>query len=147
MKLRQTHVGFSIVEILVALTLIAILAAMAYPSYTDSVRKSRRSDAMVTLMSLQLAQEKRRAAKPDYATDLVDLGMQQADGGYLSNDGYYRIVLSSDDPSISYVITATPVGDQQKDACVFFAVNQDGPDIRTASNGMTVNEKKTCWKK
>jgi len=147
MKIRQTHFGFSMIEVFVALVLISILATMAYPSYTDSVRRSRRSDAMVTLMTLQLAQERRRAANPDYAIDLADLDRQMEGGDYSSNDGYYRLALSSGDPTINYVITATPLGTQQQDACVFFAVTQDGPDIRTESNGMTADEKRTCWSK
>jgi prepilin-type N-terminal cleavage/methylation domain-containing protein len=42
--------GFTLIELMIAVVVIAILAAIAYPSYQDSVRKSRRADAKSALM-------------------------------------------------------------------------------------------------
>lgn len=46
--------GFTLIELMIAVAVIGILAAIAYPSYQDSIRKSRRADAKATL--LQAAQ-------------------------------------------------------------------------------------------
>ena len=53
--------GFTLLELMIAVAVIAILASLAYPSYLDSVRKSRRADGMAALMNVQLAQQKLRS--------------------------------------------------------------------------------------
>ncbi len=67
--------GFTLVELLIAAVVVAILAAIAIPSYFDSVRKSRRSEASAALVQLQQAQERWRAGNPAYSDDLDDLGV------------------------------------------------------------------------
>ena len=40
--------GFSLIELMIVITAVGVLLAFAYPSYMDSVRKSRRVDAFAT---------------------------------------------------------------------------------------------------
>jgi type IV pilus assembly protein PilE len=42
--------GFTLIELVIVVAIVAILATIAYPSYQDSVRKSRRADAKGVLM-------------------------------------------------------------------------------------------------
>jgi type IV pilus assembly protein PilE len=50
--------GFTLIEIMVVLVIVAILAAVAYPSYQESIRKSRRAEGHAALMQLMLQQER-----------------------------------------------------------------------------------------
>ena len=47
---RRIHSGFTLVELMIVVGIIAIVAAVGYPSYQNSVRKTNRVDAMNTIM-------------------------------------------------------------------------------------------------
>lgn len=72
---RNRARGFTLIELMIAVVVVAILAAIALPSYLDSVRKSRRSEAASSLMQVQQAQERWRASNPTYSDDLGELGL------------------------------------------------------------------------
>lgn len=147
--------GFSLLELITTLGIIAILAGLSYPAYSDYMRKSRRADATVTLMELQLAQEKQRASQPSYAKTLAELGQTtNADGIFQTPGGHYQLTMpdpstSGLDKTMAYQITATPLTTHQKeDSCTAFVVTQQGADIRTDdASGLTADEKKKCWNK
>lgn len=67
--------GFTLVELLVAIAVIGILAAIAIPSFQDSIRKGRRAEAMTAMVQVQQAQERRRTNLPEYASNVSDLGI------------------------------------------------------------------------
>lgn len=124
--------GFTLIELMIALALIAILATIAYPLYQDQVNKAKRSDAKAALLQAQMAQEKYRTNNPAYAGDLITLNISN-----MSPEGYYSITIVSADAS-SYVITATNLLSADA-ACNVFAINQDGPDYSYAPV--------ECWSK
>ena len=82
---RRQH-GFTLLEILIALVIVGLLAAVALPSFLDSIRKSRRSEAMTALAQLQQAQERWRSNNSAYTTDLANLGINAT-----TASGYYSI--------------------------------------------------------
>lgn len=130
--------GFSLVELMFVVVIIAILAAVAYPSYIDTVRKTRRAEAMDGLQRIQLAQERWRADHSSYGA-LTDLAI-----GATTSGGYYTLSLSSV-TATGYTAAATAVtgksqtGDKaQGVSCATLSVNQDGPVYSPA--GQTA-----CW--
>ena len=121
--MQRIRRGFSLVELMIVLAVLAILAGVAYPAWREAVMSSRRSDAVATLLRLQLLQEKWRAGDADYAT-LAELGWAGGD----SLEGYYRIRLLRRSAA-GFLATAEPRagGPQVGDRCGRFALNQDGP--------------------
>jgi type IV pilus assembly protein PilE len=60
--------GFTLIEVIITMAIVAILTTIAVPTYQSSVRKSRRIEAIATLLDIQLRQEKWRANKPAYGS-------------------------------------------------------------------------------
>jgi type IV pilus assembly protein PilE len=94
---------------MIVLVVIAILAAVAYPSYRDYVLRAHRSDAKDALLRVQLEQEKWRTNNASYTTTLSNLGLTSA-----STDGWYTIALPSAS-TVAYTATATAQGTQAND--------------------------------
>jgi type IV pilus assembly protein PilE len=133
--------GFSLIELIVAMAIIAIVTAVALPAFQDSVRKSRRADAHAALLQVQTNQEKWRANNTTYTADLTNLGFSTASNA-VSTDGYYTINITADsNTGIAYEATAVPKSGtaQASDSCSFTLTN-NGPDISSAAN-------RACWGK
>lgn len=131
--------GFSLIELMIAMAIVAIVTAVALPSFQDTVRKSRRADAKAALLQVATNQEKYRANNTSYTTSLTNLGFSAASNAD-STDGYYTINVTAADAT-SFTATAAPkTGTAQVGDSCSFILNQNGPDISTAT-------KKSCWGK
>ena len=136
--------GFSLVDLLVAMALLALLAAVALPSMRDAVQRARRSDALVPLMALQQSQERWRSSHPAYAS-LGELALPSTSPQGL----YQRDVLA---PSATgYSVTLEALGSQRDDAsCRFLRIDVAAGEARTSS-GATADRRnppdadRRCW--
>lgn len=133
---RSPSTGITLIDLLTALAIVAILSAITVPSFSGLLARSRRSDAMSALLDVQLAQERWRALNLSYAETLAALGWTST----ASPDGYYRLRVTNADDS-GYFVTARPVGAQQSDRCGVFAVDAQGP----AYGGDFADER--CWRR
>jgi type IV pilus assembly protein PilE len=61
--------GFTVIELMIALLIVGILLALAYPSYVDYTRKAKRGEAQQLLMNWAINQEIFRSNNPAYAPD------------------------------------------------------------------------------
>ncbi len=135
MRQDQTS-GFTIMEIMIAIAILAILVAIAVPSYFSYIEKARRTDAMHTLLSIQLAQEKYHITNGTYGT------LAQVWGGVTaSQEGYYTLSISSLSGS-SYTLTATAGSLQSGDSEGATACS---PMVLTYANGTTTKTPTACW--
>jgi type IV pilus assembly protein PilE len=110
--------GFTLIELMTTLAILAIVLALAYPAYVDSVRKSRRADATASLMDRAQSLERcftRFNAYNDASCP---------DPAGVSNEGFYTISIAR--TTTTYTLTAAPAGDQANDACGSFTVDHLG---------------------
>jgi type IV pilus assembly protein PilE len=139
--------GFTLVELMIACVVLAIIVAVAMPSYQAQVRKSRRADARNAVLDLAGREERFLSIANSYSQTATDVG-------YLAfpmtvNNGYYQLNVTVPDPNQpgvtpSYIITATYFGPQVTDTdCAQFTVNQLGQQAALNSAG-AVNTA-TCW--
>jgi len=90
---RHIQNGFTLIELLVVVAIISILAAVAYPSYQESITKTRRADGMALLTNIVNAEERYFTQHNTYTTDLTDLGYPTATN-VESEDGFYKATAS-----------------------------------------------------
>ncbi|MCL6264420.1 type IV pilin protein [Craterilacuibacter sp. RT1T] len=149
--MRAVYAGFSLIELMIALLVMAILATVAYPAYRDYVVQARRGDGRTALLGLALAQERFRASCPFYAQHLGAISSCGASAALstlafpaLSPEGYYAISLLPDSAASTTFLaeaTATDKGGQDADsACPasLFRLNENGPDVSSAA-------RRACW--
>lgn len=136
--------GFTLIEMLVTLAIASVLSLVALPSFQGQLQRVRRSDALVAMVQIELAQSRWRANGPSYGS-LADLGVRR-----LSGSGYYRLQLDSESAD-GYRVVATALGAQAGDSgCRVFVlivtgadpIRSSGPDIDT-TNDAAANRR--CW--
>jgi type IV pilus assembly protein PilE len=66
-------VGFTLIELMVAVAIVAILTAIAYPSYLSQMKKSRRAAAESTLMDIAQREQQYLLDARNYAPDVTTL--------------------------------------------------------------------------
>jgi type IV pilus assembly protein PilE len=87
--MAPTRGGFTLVELLVAVAMTALLATIAWPTLHAQLVAARRADATAALQMVQLAQERHLALHGLYAQDLAALGRPAR-----SAEGLYQIALN-----------------------------------------------------
>ena len=74
--------GFSLLELMITLVVVGILAAVSYPSYINHIQKTRRSDAITSLLDLQAQLERCYANDFSYqnCANALELPIDSTDG-------------------------------------------------------------------
>lgn len=104
--------GFTLVELLITVAVVAILAAVAYPSFMDAIRKSRRADAFGALALAMQAQERYRTNNPSYIESLTDLGLSST-----SPEGLYSMsIVAGSASATTYTVQAAARSDRSQTA-------------------------------
>lgn len=106
--------GFSLIELVIAIAIVAILAAIAFPSYEAQLRKSARAEAQSFIQDVASRQQQFLIDRRAYAANLAALGMS-APGDLASK--YTFTVAVTDGPPPTYTLTATAIGKQANDRC------------------------------
>jgi len=156
--------GFSLIELMIVVVIVGILAAVAVPSYMNSVQKTRRADAKEALVSAAAAMERYFFTHNSYTETLSSVGVVSN----LSKDGYYVILaVSPDNADGSSKISCTTGGanatiypcfklhaiavsgkSQAKDAeCKEFIITHTGKKMSRADGAAanTYNSPDNCW--
>ncbi|MEG1767526.1 MAG: type IV pilin protein [Comamonas sp.] len=138
---KNPQQGFTLIEMLIAVALVGILAAVAIPSYSEYVRRGHRAEARAGL--LQAAQWMERASTATGAYPTIDAF--NATTLTTVPSSRYTIAIDAGRTDSTYSLTATPQNAQTGDRCGAFTLRQDG--LRGAK-GKKANEagyESNCW--
>ena len=154
--------GFTLIELVIAMVIAAILASLAIPAYSSYVRKSRRTEAKTALLDMASLEERFFSTQNSYTSTPADLGFGTAatplTTPFAIGSGYYNITAITPTAATapappttpagtpaSFVITATAINDQLKDTqCRTFTVSSNGTQTSQDSSGTDTTA--TCWK-
>lgn len=107
--------GFTLIELMVTVAIVALLVAIALPSYQNSVRKGRRADARALLQAASIAQEKYRLNNPSYASLTLNLSPPCPNSGTScpSEQGHYTLAAPTGVSATGYTLTANATSTSQ----------------------------------
>lgn len=141
--------GFTLIEVMIVVLIVGILAAVALPSYQDSVVKSRRAEAKAALLDLQNRMERYFIDKNTYATACITgvSGCTAANsvlGSTTTENGYYTLSITNA-TATGYTLKAAPQGPQTKDTkCKTLSLTNTGTKAVEGSPAPT-STAADCW--
>jgi len=133
---RRRSAGFTLIELMITVAVVAILATVALPAYQDSVRKSRRAQAKADLVELAQNLERYHTIQNTYVGATLVFAQSPREG-----TAQYRLAFDKDPTANTFGIQATPVdgGSQAKDKCGTLSLDHAGRKTPTET---TVSG---CW--
>jgi type IV pilus assembly protein PilE len=157
---RKSGKGFTLIEVMITVAIVAILASIALPSYTSYIARAKRADARTQLLQAAQFMQRFYAANDQYAQDRagngvlgagvgmpVNLRVSPADGTsvYQLNTaieaaGNYTATVTT----TAYTLTMAPItgGSMAADPCGMFTITSTG--IKGVSGGTLGRDQ--CWK-
>lgn len=125
--------GFTLVELLITVAIIAILTSVALPAYTDFVTRSNRTEAQRELLRIANLQEQFYVDSRAYTSDMTKLGLGV--DPFITENGYYSI-----DAALAnggFVLTATALAPQSTNdsGCLTLSVSETGKKLPASA----------CW--
>lgn len=130
--------GFTLIEMMVAMVIVAILAAVAYPSYERHAMRGRRSDAQQLMGQIAMREEQYMLDARAYTATIGAGGLNVAAEGWTCaatcTNAYYTVsVAPQAGPPPSYSISAQAIGTQSADGNL--TLGSDGGKSRSAGDG------------
>lgn len=146
--------GFTLIELMMVIAVVAVLAAIAIPAYNDQVTKARRADAKTSIMELVSRQERFYTQYLSYTSTIVGpngcsgtaCGLNM--GSNKSSEGFYTLAVTTSPngcaPASStlcrgFEVTATPIAVDDK--CKTLTISHTGVETSTGSESAEY-----CWR-
>jgi len=140
--MKKTMQGFTLIELMIVVAIVALLARIALPSYQEYVRRSARAEARAAIMNMAQLQERNFSDRGAYVTVDGSSVAPWAAASYYSGSTYasrkYDITVAA--TTDTYTITATPSNGATDPTCGNLTLDNTG--TKNSSPG----DAATCWR-
>ncbi|MDD4929991.1 MAG: type IV pilin protein [Gallionella sp.] len=132
--------GFTLVELMIVVAIVGILAAIAYPSYSQYITKSNRSAAQSFMLTISNKQEQYMLDARRYAATVNQLHLNIP--AEVSRNYSVSVVTDNAATPPGYLISAEPVGAQQANdpSCATLSLDQTGAKGISGTGSVA-----SCW--
>ena len=135
--------GFTLIEVMIVVLVIAVLAAIAYPNYENAVLKSKRGQVKGDLVELAQRYERWHTMNNTYAGFWASLPAAQKVSPRDASGAAVTYNIGSVEAANTFTLTATPQNRQIRDTrCGTLTLNQAGAKTKAPSASGTLAE---CW--
>ena len=128
--------GFTLIELMIVVAVVAILSAVAYPSYQEHVRKSRRAQAKADLVEYSQLAERWHTTNNTYVGFTLPFNQSPREAGAPAR---YALAINTTQSTFTITATAQASTGQDKDKCGNLGIDQAG--VKTNSSGALSD----CW--
>jgi type IV pilus assembly protein PilE len=151
--LKPTQRGFTLIELMIAVAVVGILAAIAYPSYTEYVARGKRSECKSALLRVAQFQERFYTANNSYTSDLSGALLTSGGTSYSgesTNSSACTIAITPTNapatPTQTYALTATPQSNYKDKQCGLLTLDNTQRK-GVAANGSVTGTVDLCWQR
>ena len=141
---RRITAGFTLIEVMIVVAIIGILSAVAYPAYTDYVRRGQVQEAFTQLSTLRAKMEQYYQDNRNYGTSTGCASDTSASSwnGFAATERF-TYSCSTSSPFQTYTITAT--GSAGAAVGNIYTIDQDGNRRTTRFKGTDLSVTTNCW--
>ncbi|ATC95396.1 type IV pilin protein [Pseudoalteromonas tunicata] len=127
--------GFTLIEVMIAVTIVGILLAIAIPNYSEHVKRSARTEAMTALLDIANKLEQYYVDNHEYTSSLTDIGI----GSSSTETGLYSLEITTTNANTKFTVKATPASGiaLQDSGCTSFTIADTSEKTFTGSG--------PCW--
>jgi type IV pilus assembly protein PilE len=152
---RRSSRGFTLIEMMITVAIIAILGSVAYPAYRDQIAKGKRADAKTQMLAAQQWMERLYSESYTYQKDSAGtlvatlLAAQPFAKSPREGGAAYNITVASTTAN-DYTLTATRTGTMTGDACGNFTLDNTGNksvvSFSSSKYASATDAALACWK-
>jgi type IV pilus assembly protein PilE len=144
MRHGKHNSGFTLVELMVTVAVVALIASIALPGYSNFTRRANRTDVTKTMQLASQSLERCYSRRFTYLACNVN-GTVMNNGSTMQTPNLYYTITFTIPDAQDYTLTAVPVAAPQTSdtQCAQFSLASTG--AQAAQDNSANNTTKACW--